>query len=351
MLPLRADLDDIDPYVSPQLPARLRMNTNESPYRPPRRLTDTLVRAVEDMSLNRYPDRDATALVDALAARWEWPRGGIWVANGSNEAFMHLFLAFGGPGRTALTFEPSYSLHSLIPRLALTEVAHVPRDRSYRIDPGVAAGWIEQRRPDIVVVCSPNNPTGDCTPLEVIQELLRVAPGLVVVDEAYGEFAAAGTGAFPLLRDHPNLVVVRTFSKAWRLAGVRIGYMLAAPEVVSAMAVVRLPYHLSSLAQAVGVAALEAEEETMDAVAAITFERERIAGGLADLGLRPLPSQANFVLFEVGDAPSVWKALYERGVLIRSYEGSAALGSCLRVTVGLPEENDAFLSALEDVVT
>ncbi len=350
MLPLRTDLEEIDPYVSPQLPARLRMNTNESPYRPPQRLTDALVREIEGMSLNRYPDRDATALVDALAARWTWPRDGIWVANGSNEVFMHLFLAFGGPGRTALTFEPSYSLHSLIPRLALTEVAHVPRDGSHRIDPGAAVAWIEQQRPEIVVVCSPNNPTGDCTPLHVIEELLRAAPGLVVVDEAYGEFAGSDTSAFPLLRDHPNLAIVRTFSKAWRLAGVRIGYMLAAAEIVSAMAVVRLPYHLSSPAQAVGVAALEAEDETMEAVAAITSERERIGGALAGLGLRPFPSQANFILFEVDDAPSVWKALYERGVLIRSYEGSAALGSCLRVTVGLPEENDAFLSAIEDVL-
>ena len=163
---LRPDLEDVEPYVSPQLPARVRLNTNESPYAPPRTLTDALAREVESMSLNRYPDRDARRLMDALAAKWEWPRDGLWVANGSNEVFMHLFLAFGGPGRTALTFEPTYSLHSLIPRLALTEVAQLPRDDAFAIDVGAAAGWVEEHRPEVVIVCSPNNPTGNSTPAE-----------------------------------------------------------------------------------------------------------------------------------------------------------------------------------------
>ncbi|MDQ4124014.1 MAG: aminotransferase class I/II-fold pyridoxal phosphate-dependent enzyme, partial [Actinomycetota bacterium] len=263
---------------------------------------------------------------------------------------MHLFLAYGGPGRKSVTFEPTYSLHSLIPRLALTEAAQLPRDETFAIDVGAAAAWIEEHRPEIVVVCSPNNPTGNSTPLDDVAAVCRVAPGFVVVDEAYGEFASDGSSAVSLLREHTNLVVVRTFSKAWRLAGVRIGYLLAAPEVVSAMAVARLPYHLSTLSQAVGIAALEAEDDTLQAVGEIVSERERVAGGLADLGLRVVPSDANFVLFEVPDAAAVWKALYERGVLVRSYERSPVLGSFLRVTVGLSDENDDFLRTLEEVV-
>ena len=351
MLPLRPDLDDVEPYVSPQLPARTRLNTNESPYSPPRALTEALLREVEGMSLNRYPDRDARRLVDGLAARWDWPREGMWVANGSNEVFMHLFLAYGGPGRTSLTFEPTYSLHTLIPRLALTGVAQLSRDDAFAVDAGAAAAWIEEHRPDVVIVCSPNNPTGNSTPLADIAALCRAAPGFVVVDEAYGEFAPDGSSAISLLREHANLFVVRTFSKAWRLAGVRIGYMLGAPEAVGAMAVARLPYHLSTLSQAVGIAALEAEDETLQAVGEIVSERDRIAEGLVDLGLRAMPSDANFVLFEVGDAPAVWKALYERGVLVRSYERSPVLGSFLRVTVGLSDENDDFLRTLEEVLT
>lgn len=350
MLPLRPDLEDVEPYVSPQLPARVRLNTNESPYAPPRALVDALLREVDGMSLNRYPDRDARRLVDALAAKWEWPSEGVWVGNGSNEVFMHLFLAFGGPGRTSLTFEPTYSLHSLIPRLALTGVAQLARDPSFTVDAASAVEWVREHGPEIVVVCSPNNPTGGSTPLDDVAALCRASGGLVVVDEAYGEFAPQGTSAMALLREHDNLVVVRTFSKAWRLAGVRIGYLLAAPEIVSRMAIARLPYHLSTLSQAVALAALEAEEETLQAVGAIVSERDRMSAALQDLGLRVLPSHANFVLFEADDAASLWKSLYERGVLVRSYERSPALASFLRATVGLQDENDELLATLEEVL-
>ena len=350
MLPLRPDLEDVEPYVSPQLPARVRLNTNESPYAPPRVLTEALLREVDGMSLNRYPDRDARRLVDGLADKWEWPREGVWVANGSNEVFMHLFLAFGGPGRTALTFEPTYSLHSLIPKLALTGVAHLPRDGSFAIDADAAVAWMEEHHPEVAIVCSPNNPTGNATTPEAVASLCRASAGVIVVDEAYGEFSASGLSAVPLLRAHDNLVVVRTFSKAWRLAGVRIGYLLGAPDVVSAMAVARLPYHLSTLSQAVGLAALEAEDETLQAVGEIVSERDRITRALEGLGLNVMPSESNFILFEVRDAAATWKALYERGVLVRSYERSPVLASHLRVTVGLPDENDDFLRTLEEVL-
>ncbi|MDQ3957545.1 MAG: aminotransferase class I/II-fold pyridoxal phosphate-dependent enzyme, partial [Actinomycetota bacterium] len=216
---LRSDLRTLDPYVSPQMPARVRLNTNESPYPPPRSVTDALVEEIGKARLNRYPDRDAASLVSALGARWRWPGEGVWVANGSNEVFMHLFLAFGGPDRTALTFEPTYSLHSLVPRLAMTSVAHLERGGDLEIDVDAALEWIGAHGPDVVIVCSPNNPTGGCTPPAAIERLVGECPGLVVVDEAYGEFADPSDSVIPLLREHDNLVVVRTFSKAWRLAG------------------------------------------------------------------------------------------------------------------------------------
>lgn len=350
MLSVRADLIGIDPYVSPQLPARRRMNTNESPYAPPESVSAALAEELAGLSLNRYPDRDAADLVGALAARWGRPPGGIWVANGSNEVFMHLFLAFGGPGRTALTFEPTYSLHSLIPRLALTDVDHVARNGDFDLELETAVDHIVVHRPEVVVVCSPNNPTGGIVPLEAIDTLCRRTAGLVVVDEAYGEFAGDGASALPLLEEHDNLAIVRTFSKAWRLAGVRLGYMLAAPEIVERMSVVRLPYHLSAPSQAVGVAALNAEAEMQGAVERIVSERERVSTALAALGMSVVSSRANFVLFAPSDADGVWQSLYDAGVLVRSYPGSEALAGYLRVTIGTPEDNDDFLEVLAGVV-
>ena len=355
MLPLRSDLEDIEPYVSPQAGRGvLRMNTNESPYGPPQSVVDALKDAVDGMALNRYPDRDAAALLGALADKWGWPGDGVWIANGSNEVFMHLFLAFGGPGRTALTFEPTYSLHSLIPRLALTAVDHLDRGQDFAVDAARAVEHVERSSPDVVIVCSPNNPTGDCTPLDVVEELLRVARGLVVVDEAYAEFAPADASAVPLLATYPNLVVVRTFSKAWSLAGVRLGYLLASPEVVRKMSVVRLPYHLSTLSQTVGLAALGAEEETLANVRRIVAERERVAAELEALPkghVTARPSDANFLLFrdEGENGPLLRQCLEEEGVLVRAYPDSPALRPWARVTIGLPDENDEFLRRLRSI--
>jgi histidinol-phosphate aminotransferase len=351
MISLRPDLEEVEPYVSPQLHGVLRMNTNESPYGPPQSVVDALGRAVAGVELNRYPDRDATSLVAALAAKWEWPADGIWIANGSNEVFMHLFLAFGGPGRSVVTFEPTYSLHTLIPRIALTEVAHLDRDERFEIDAGAAAAHLRGSRPDVVVVCSPNNPTGGCTPPEAVEALLRATRGLVVVDEAYAEFADPAASVVPLLKQHDNLVVVRTFSKAWSLAGVRLGYLLAAPALVRKMAVVRLPYHLSTLGQAVGVAALGAEEDTVRNVARIVEERARVVAELDAAGMEVVPSQANFVLFRhpVVAGAALRDAILEKGVLIRAYPQSPALSGWARVTIGRPEDDDRFLDALRAV--
>jgi histidinol-phosphate aminotransferase len=346
----RPDLDGVSPYVSPQRPATYRMNTNESPYPPPPELVDEVAEEMKAVALNRYPNRDATDLVDAIAEHVGWQRDGLWVANGSNEVLMHLFLAFGGPGRSALTFEPTYSLHSLIPRIAGTRVLQVPRDDFFAIDVDAAVDVIQRDSPTVVIVCSPNNPTGESESVEAVAALLAHAPGIVVVDEAYGEFADPAASAIPLLAEDPRLVVMKTFSKAWRLAGVRIGYMMAAPELVTEMARVRLPYHLSAITQIVGRAALRHSTETLALASAIARERDRISLELDAMGVITFPSDANFVLFKVDEPDETWQALLERGVLVRNYAGVAGLEGCLRVTAGLPEETDAFLAAMKDVL-
>lgn len=349
-LEVRPDLTELAPYVSPQQPARFLMNTNEAPYPPPPELVAEVIAEIAAIALNRYPDKDARGLVEAISERVGWPRDGVWVANGSNEVFMHLFLAFGGPGRTSMTFEPTYSLHTSIPRIAGTRSVQVPRAEDLRIDVDAAVSAIEAERPEIVIVCSPNNPTGDRESPGTLETLLDAAPGLVVVDEAYAEFDAGGSSAVSLLRDRPGLVVTKTFSKAWRLAGVRVGYMLAAPELIGELARVRLPYHLSAITQVIGAAALRHAGATLEMARSIAAERDRIISELEKLGVKTYPSSANFVLFQVEDADRTWKSLLERGVLVRNYSQTAGLERCLRVTAGRPEETDAFLDAIREAL-
>ncbi len=326
------------------------MNTNESPYAPPAELVSEVASEIEDIALNRYPDRDANLLYEAMSEHLGWPREGLWIANGSNEVFMHLFLGFGGPGRSTLLFEPTYSLHSLIPTIASTRVVQLPRSDDFTIQMDAAVDAIRRERPEIVIVCSPNNPTGGSEPLANVRTLLAESPGLVVVDEAYIEFSDPGESVRSLLDEHENLVLVKTFSKAWRLAGVRIGYMLAQPALVSELARVRLPYHLSAPTQVVGRAALRHASKTLELVRSIADERDKIVAALEALGIRTFPSRANFVLFEVDDPQTMWRRLLDRGVLVRSYPDHPRLERCLRVTAGLPEETDAFVGAMREVV-
>lgn len=349
-MPVRQDLTDVEPYVSPQLPARVRLNTNESPYPPPPDLLDEVVAELRNHDLNRYPDGAATALTTAIAEHTEWPRDGIWPANGSNEVFLHLFLAFGGPGRKVVVFEPTYSLHSLIPRITGTQVVGVPRGTDFEIDADDAVEAVRREKPDVVVVCSPNNPTGLLEEPAAVKALVEEAPGLVVIDEAYGEFAEPGDSAESLLADRPQVVFTRTLSKAWRLAGARIGYMLAAPAIVTAMARVKLPYHLSTFTQLLGCAALKRSADALKVVESIKTERDRIVVELEAMGVRSWPSRANFVLFRTPGADTVWRALLDRGVLVRNYAGAPGLQDCLRVSAGRPEETDEFLDAIKEVL-
>ena len=349
-LGVRPDLAGLTPYVSPQMPARYRLNTNESPYPPPPEVVAEVFDALRASELNRYPDKDANRLLSALSRHLDWPEQGIWAANGSNEVFMHLLLAFGGPDRTALLFQPTYSLHGLIPRMTGTRVIEAPRGEDFEVDLGAAVALIQEHQPEIVILCSPNNPTGNCEPLSTVERVLDEAPGIVVVDEAYIDFATGDDTVQPLLEDYDNLVMVRTFSKAWRLAGVRLGYLVSAPPLLSDMARVRLPYHLSTITQIFGEVVLRHQRATLDLVADLTKERDRISVGLQRMGVKCFPSKANFLMFQVDEPNEVWEALLERDVLVRNYAGVPGIQNCLRVTAGMPDETDAFLEAMEEAI-
>jgi histidinol-phosphate aminotransferase len=312
----------------------------------PASFLDDLATAVRRLSLNRYPDREAEALRAGLAGLHGHTIEGTWAANGSNEILLQLLQAYGGPGRRVLVFEPTYALHSRLAWVANSEVVRLPLEEPWKIASGDVAHALE-REPAVAFVCSPNNPTGDARPVEIVAELATRGDALVIVDEAYIEFG--GESADGLTRRHPNLVVVRTFSKAFALAGARVGYCLTSPEVVQDLRRVRLPYHLSAIAQAAGLVALEHRDEALEILDAIRKERDRILRALPPMGVEAFPSDANFVLFRPPRAAElVWRGLFERGVLVRDL--SALIPGCLRVTAGTPEEIDLFLSALEEVL-
>jgi histidinol-phosphate aminotransferase len=351
-LPLRPDLAGLTPYGAPQIDVAVRLNTNENPYPPPPGLVAEIASAAAEAaaSLNRYPDRDAVGLRSDLAAYLgpglTWRQ--VWAANGSNEVIQQLLQAFGGPGRTALGFEPSYSMHPLIARTTGTTWLDGGRGDDFSLGPGYAADRAAETAADVVFLTSPNNPTGTALPLDVVEAVAATAPGMVVVDEAYAEFARDGTrSALSLLPGFGRLVVTRTMSKAFALAGARVGYLAAAADVVDALQVVRLPYHLSALTQAAARAALRHTGELLGCVAELRAERDRLAAWLRGLGLEVADSDANFVLFGgLADRHAVWQGLLDAGVLIRE----TGPPGWLRVTVGTPAEMTAFRAALTDVL-
>jgi histidinol-phosphate aminotransferase len=349
-LPLRDDLRGKSPYGAPQLDVPVRLNTNENPHPPSQALVDDVVRSMGAVAaeLHRYPDRDAVALRTDLAAYLSAQTGvqlgveNLWVANGSNEILQQLLQAFGGPGRTAIGFVPSYSMHPIISDGTRTEWLQAARADDFSLDVDAAVAAITDRRPDVVFVASPNNPSGQSVSLPGLRRLLDAVPGILIVDEAYGEFSSQPS-AVELVGEYPTkLIVSRTMSKAFAFAGGRLGYLIATPAVIEAMLLVRLPYHLSVLTQAAARAALRHADDTLGSVATLIAERERISTALTGMGFRVIPSDANFVLFgEFADAPATWQRYLDAGVLIRD----VGIPGYLRATTGLAEENDAFLRA------
>jgi histidinol-phosphate aminotransferase len=343
----RPGLREVGPYESPQLEVAVRLNTNECPLPLPIGFSEDLAEAVRDLPLNRYPDGQMLALREALSARTGHGVDGVWTANGSNEILTQLLTAYGGTGRRAALFEPTYLLHRRLSWLTQTEITERRLDPPFEIDDDAVA-WAAGSDAHVVFVCSPNNPTGNTQTLDAIRSLASGSDGLVIVDEAYVEFG--GDTALPLVAEHPNVAVVRTFSKAFALAGARIGYVLASPVVVEDLERVRLPYHVSALTQAAGLTALRHADEAAAGLAAIRTERDRIVKALAGIdGATVFPSQANFVLFQPpGDAKELWRALLDRGVLVRDLTEVVPNG--LRVTAGTTHEVDLFLKALEEVL-
>ncbi|MDQ2813965.1 MAG: histidinol-phosphate transaminase [Actinomycetota bacterium] len=352
-LSVRDDLAGLHPYGAPQIDVPVRLNTNENPYPPSPRMVRAVADAVAQaaLTLNRYPDRDAVELRKDLAdyLGHDLTARHLWAANGSNEVIQQLLQAFGGPGRQAFGFDPGYSMHSLIARVTCTSWVSVPRDEGFALDPARAARAVAGARPHLVFLTSPNNPTGTAAPLDVIEAVCDAAPGIVVIDEAYAEFAREGTrSALSLLPHYPQLVVTRTMSKAFAMAGARIGYLAAAPDLVEQLLIVRLPYHLSAVTQAVARAALALASEPLATVGVLRAERDALVGWLRQRGLEVADSDANFVLFGQFDSRrDIWQGLLDRGVLVRE----VGPPRWLRVTVGTPPEMAAFRSALDEVLT
>jgi histidinol-phosphate aminotransferase len=347
-LPIRDDLRGKTPYGAPQLDVAVRLNTNENSYPVPDEVVDAIAKALqaELRDLNRYPDRDAVALRTDLAGYLGQglTTANVWAANGSNEVQQQLLQAFAGPGRTALGFGPSYSMHPLLAAGTGTRWIGARRDPDFGLTPAAAAAVVAAHQPDLIFLCSPNNPTGTALDPAVVDAVLAGSRGMVVVDEAYAEFARPGTPtALSRLPSSPRLVVTRTMSKAFGFAGGRLGYLAADPAVVDAVQLVRLPYHLSSLTQAAARAALAHRDALLVTVDAIKEQRDRIVATLRGRGMRVADSDANFVLFEVGgDQRISWQRMLDNGVLVRD----VGLPGWLRVTAGTPDETTAFLEAL-----
>ncbi len=355
--PVRDDLAELPGYHSPQLDVEHRLNTNESPEPPPPGFQQAVVDRVAALEWNRYPDRGVTELRTKLAAHHGADHPGItadniFVANGSNEVLQTIMLAWGGPGRSILTFEPTYAMHGQIARVTGTGVIEVERQEDFTIDADRAIATLAETKPIATFLCSPNNPTGIVEPPALVQLVLDTVSdfGLLVVDEAYAQFS--DWSALDLFDEDTAMIVTRTFSKTWAMAAARLGYLIAPTWIVERLNTAILPYHLDAVSQAAGSAALDFEDEMNARVARMVEQRGSVQAGLAELGVEFWPSQSNFVLFRPpnGAGDDVWQQLVDRGVLVRNCASWPRLDGCLRITVGTRDENRAFLDALADIV-
>jgi histidinol-phosphate aminotransferase len=350
-LPIRDDLRGMTPYGAPQAPLPVALNVNENTHPVPSEVADDILDAVA-MALrdvNRYPDREFTALREQLAEYLGHglTREQLWAANGSNEVLQHLLQAFAGPGRTAFGFAPTYSMYPLLTRATGAQWHAGERAHDFTVSAERAAAQVADVDPDVVFLCAPNNPTGTPMSLEVIEAVHDAARGIVIVDEAYVEFAPRDApSAITLLPGRPRLVVSRTMSKAFAFAGARVGYLAADPAIIDALRLVRLPYHLSALTQAAATAALRHAPTMLAMVDEIVDQRDRISATLTALGYEPHETWTNFVLFGgVDDPADTWRRLYDRGILIRD----VGIPRHLRVTAGTAAETTAFLDALASI--
>ena len=337
-------------YHSPQVDVPVRLNTNESPFAPPASFVNALVAQLSDVSWNRYPDRKATRLCSAIADRHGVSPSEVFVANGSNEVLQTILIAYGGAGRSVLVNEPGYQMHVQIAKVTGAQVHTVARRGDFTVDEDAFVDALRQRKPHVVFLTSPNNPTGLCDPEHLIDLALVESDAVVVVDEAYAEFGRWSALDRPL---HDRVVITRTFSKTWSMAAARLGYAISTTAMVDSLWTTALPYHLDSVKQLAGVLALRFTDEMDERVAAIKGERDRLISQLRSFGCVVVDSDANFVLFEARrgtkDADSIWQELVDRGVLVRNCSSWSGLEGWLRVTIGTPQENDAFLGAMKEI--
>ena len=349
-VPVRDDLQALEGYHSPQVSVAVRLNTNESPEPPPAAWRDALAAELSHLEWHRYPDRGARELRAAIGASHGVPAEQVFAANGSNEVLQTLLLTFAGPGRKVATFEPTYQLHAHIARLTGATVAEGERRDDFTLDLAEVCRVIADARPTVTFLCSPNNPTGLVEPEAMVRGVLDLVPGLLVVDEAYGQFAP--WSALGLVEEDRPLVVTRTYSKTWSMAAARLGYLVGPAWLVTELDKVALPYHLDAAKQVAGRLALRFVGEMETRVKQIVAERERITAALRSQPVHVWPSGANFVLFRPTrrDGRAVWQGLLDRSVLIRDCSSWPRLAGCLRVTVGTAAENDAFLAALAEVL-
>ncbi len=347
---VRDDLALHPGYHSPQVEVDVRLNTNEAPEPPPEGFREALADELGRIDWHRYPDRAATELRAAIAEHHGVEPSQVLVANGSNEVLQTLCLTYGGAGRCVATFEPTYALHSHIPKITGTGVVSGERGPDFALDMDEVRRVLTEHDPTITFLCSPNNPTGMIETEETVRAVADLAPGLVVVDEAYGQFAP--WSALELVDDDAPLVVTRTYSKTWSMAAARLGYLIGPSWLVAEMAEVVLPYHLDAVKQVAGRVALRYEDQMRRRVSDLVEERGRVTAALADLPVTVWPSGANFILFrpETLDGDTVWKRLVERSVLVRNCASWPRLDGCLRLTLGTEAEDDRFLEALTDIL-
>lgn len=351
---IRHDLAQLDGYHSPQITVNVRLNTNESPFEPPAQFRARLADELAKVQWNRYPDREAKVLRRAIGDFHGVDAKNVFAANGSNEVLQSLCLAYGGPGRSVLVFEPTYAMHSQIARVTNTEVISGTRSDDFTLDVAYVTAMMRDHQPAITFICSPNNPTGIVEPKQTVEAILATASefgGLVVVDEAYGQFAA--WSALSLVDETAGLVVTRTYSKTWAMAGLRLGYLVGPGWLVDAMEMVVLPYHLDAVTQLAGTLALEHALVMEAQVAELVEERGRLSEAMAQLPVTLWPSGANFILFRPNkhDGNDVWQSLVDRSVMVRNCVSWPGLDNCLRVTIGTRQENNTFLAALTEILT
>ncbi|MEX2563184.1 MAG: histidinol-phosphate transaminase [Nitriliruptoraceae bacterium] len=349
-VPVRDNLVDVEPYGAPQLDVPVRLNTNETAEAPPAGYLEEVARRLQSLALHRYPDRDHVDLRAALARRHGVDPSQTWAANGSNEILLQLLQAYAGPRRRVAMFRPSYSMYPELCRTAMSEVVAIDLDDAFQIEPEATIAALVDSGPHVVMIASPNNPVGATVAPEIIVDIHDQTSALIVVDEAYIEFAGPGASVVDRVADLQRLVVVRTFSKAFRLAGLRLGYLVAPDWVVNDVQKVRLPYHLDALKQVAGMVALEQESHFLEHRQRIVAERQRMAAALRGMaGVEVFDSSANFLLIRTSH-PDLFGALLKQGVLVRDFSSAPRLAGCTRITVGTREDNDALLAAMKSVI-